>query len=139
MKAKLKKSSESKIKKISREEFPKEACGLLLGERKNEVIFIHKIRPTKNILESAQRFKIDPKVVLNITEELRKEEKSLQGFFHSHPSFTATPSKKDEKFMKLWPKKIWIIASVDETGGIKEMKAYQSKEENILELEIIIE
>ena len=126
MKVKLGKSKENKIEKISKKYFPNEGCALLTGEIRNNEINILKVIEAKNTLKSPTSFKMDPILVAEITEKLENQEnKELIGFFHSHPNLSAFVSDLDKKCMKIWPKKIWIIAGTNKKGELKDIKAFK--------------
>ncbi|MCD6470549.1 M67 family metallopeptidase [Candidatus Bathyarchaeota archaeon] len=94
----------------SRKEYPKEACGVLFGSVCKEKAYVKKIALLKNLLDSENRFQMDPTEFLRAL--LNAEKKGLQhiGFFHSHPLNTK-PSAIDLEYMKLWPEIIWLIIS----------------------------
>ena len=94
----------------SRKKFPKEACGVLFGSICEEKACVEKIALLKNLLDSENRFQMDPTEFLRAL--LDAEKKGLQhiGFFHSHP-LNARPSTIDLEYMRLWPETIWLIIS----------------------------
>ncbi|MEM2369307.1 MAG: M67 family metallopeptidase [Candidatus Bathyarchaeia archaeon] len=95
----------------ARKMFPVEICGALFGCFSDGEAIIRKIVHLRNTLNSCVAFQIDPEEFL--VELIRAENEGLRhiGFFHSHPSSTE-PSKMDIKFMRLWPKSIWLIISL---------------------------
>ena len=94
----------------SRKKYPKEACGALFGSICEEKVYVKKVALLKNLLDSENRFQMDPTEFLKSL--LDAEKKGLQhiGFFHSHPLNTR-PSAVDLEYMKLWPEIIWLIIS----------------------------
>jgi proteasome lid subunit RPN8/RPN11 len=98
--------------------YPLEACGLVLGERDSTGIRITRAVPCENVAERSRRghfFLIDPREVLNAARSPNGGGEGLVGFFHSHPSAAAEPSRADMDFIRLWPETVWLIVSV--TGG----------------------
>lgn len=97
----------------TRKKYPIEACGLLFGCLIGEEAIIREIVAVHNTLESPTNFQIDPETFSRILFEAEKEGLQLIGFFHSHPAI-AHPSKTDIRFMKFWPKTVWlVISSID--------------------------
>jgi len=136
MKIHLTESVKSTLQKISNQSFPKEASALLIGERRNEKVEIQEVKEAENVLKSRTAFQIEPELVVDTLDELEKNEEELVGFFHSHPNLSAFVSPRDEKFMKLWLDKAWLIAGTDGQGKITEIKAFSWIDEEIQELEV---
>ena len=63
------------------------------------------------MLQSSERFEINPQTVFNAFTEAEKEGLDFIGLFHSHPAL-ATPSSIDIKYMRLWGKSLWLIFSL---------------------------
>lgn len=124
------------IEDISQNQFPNEACGLLLGEKLATRVEIKEIREAENVFGSSTTFEIDPKFVVNTLEEKEEEDEELVGFFHSHPGLPAFISSRDEKFMELWLDKVWMIAGTDSEGDVTEVKAFRKTSEGFKEIEI---
>lgn len=72
-------------------EFPKEACGLLIGTPE---IIVDAI-PSQNLAASDSEFLINPALQLRMQRELRDTGKKVIGVYHSHPSGNPTPSQQD--------------------------------------------
>ena len=87
-----------------------ELCGFIVGKIEGERASAVELRKAKNVLNSAVRFQIDPQEFLRVLEEAESRDMEVIGFYHSHPS-SPFPSAEDEKFMSLWPDKIWLIVS----------------------------
>ncbi|UCE57638.1 MAG: M67 family metallopeptidase [Candidatus Bathyarchaeota archaeon] len=105
--------SEMQIKLLRAEvekSFPLEACALLFGEHKEDVVTVDKVIVASNILESTTRFEVDPTFVAFAFEQAEKEGLDFIGLFHSHPA-PATPSAIDVRYMKLWGSAVWLILS----------------------------
>lgn len=136
MKVHLPGSVKSKLQEISIKYFPKEACALLVGEKGNEKIKIQEAREAENVLKSGTAFQIDPELVVETLDELEKKKKRLVGFFHSHPKLSVFVSPRDEKFMKLWLDKVWLIAGTNDQGEITKIRAFRWTDEDYEEIEI---
>lgn len=124
------------FRRISRDYFPNEACGLLIGEKKDGKIIVKKVIEGENVLESSTTFQIKPELVIEVMEKIENNEENMIGFFHSHPKSPPYVSARDEKFMKLWPGKIWIIAGTNENGKITEIKAFERENNSHEEIKI---
>ena len=75
--------------------FPNESCGIIVGNKQDNIKIVTKIFPTKNILKSRSRYQINPREQLNIY--MKADEKSLEvlGYYHSHPFGDSKPSEID--------------------------------------------
>ena len=72
-------------------EYPRECCGILLGECKDGRKTVLKIIQTENAASGAAHFRIDPLAVA----KAEREPLEILGFYHSHPDCEAIPSKED--------------------------------------------
>ena len=119
------------MKKLSRETYPIEACGILVGLFKRDIIEVTRIVCARNQLESPNLFKIDPELLLETINKAEREGLELVGFYHSHPEDTP-PSEIDERYMAYWVGYIWIIVPVK--GG--KIAAYLSTRRGATEISI---
>ncbi|MDR2387945.1 MAG: M67 family metallopeptidase [Deltaproteobacteria bacterium] len=108
----------------AREQFPLEACGLIAGKVKDDLIEITQVYPLKNVLQSRERFSIDPKEQLLATKSIRSQELTPLGNFHSHPETPARPSPEDLK-LYLDPSATYLILSLAERRPV--LKAFGLK------------
>ncbi len=120
---------------ISEIYYPKEACGLLIGGRGKDKVYVNEFREAINIFDSSRSFKISPRLVFSVLNELEEKEE-LVGFFHSHPNMSPYVSSRDRKFMKLWKDKIWIIEGTDSEGKIEAIRGYRKTDNEMKEMEI---
>ena len=75
-------------------EYPRECCGILLGECKDGRKTVLKIIQTENTASGAAHFRhflINPLAVA----KAEREPLEILGFYHSHPDCEAIPSKED--------------------------------------------
>ena len=79
----------------SKEAYPHECCGVLLGKGK----LVKGTRRLTNVNEerAADRYEIDPAELLKVEKEGRGEGKSVIGFYHSHPDHPSAPSGFDRE------------------------------------------
>jgi [CysO sulfur-carrier protein]-S-L-cysteine hydrolase len=75
----------------AREEAPLECCGLLMGASET----ITHQRRMVNVLQSPNRYSIDPRALFDFFRDLRSLELKHLGIYHSHPASEAYPSKTD--------------------------------------------
>jgi len=120
--------------KETKDKYPVEACGALFGLIKSDEVFVEKVVPLKNILDSEVMFQVNPEEFLKVLME--HEGMGLQhiGFFHSHPG-SPNPSPIDLKYMGLWPESIWIIVSCMDSM----VAAYRVSDKKLEEVKIIVE
>lgn len=78
--------------------YPKECCGILLGQQKNEKRIVYRIIPIKNAVvekQSAAHFLMDPFTVYKAETVAEQDGLKIVGFYHSHPDCDAVPSEED--------------------------------------------
>jgi [CysO sulfur-carrier protein]-S-L-cysteine hydrolase len=71
-------------------EYPTEACGLLVGRASAE-----RLIPVKNISPDPRQFEMDPSQLIGELRNLRETGEHLLAIYHSHPHGPAEPSKTD--------------------------------------------
>lgn len=89
----------AKLREEAEREYPREACGILLGE--GEELAIKDIWSLANLargMEARWRFQVDPLEYYRLELRAEKEGKRLLGFYHSHPDAPAEVSQEDEEF-----------------------------------------
>jgi len=103
-------------------DYPREACGLLLGYwRADGDIEVTRVAASKNTAPPGRtdRFEIDPELRLRLMREAREAgpvgtdgaSRGLIGHYHSHPNGTTRPSATD--FAMVWePDLVWLITAV---------------------------
>lgn len=107
--------------------FPREACGLLLGEHGDVTDFVlaRNVHP-----EPETHFEIDPKVLIDAHRAARQGGKQVIGYFHSHPTGEPRPSPTD-RAMAAGDGRVWAIAAGgriafwrDEPGGFTALSCH---------------
>jgi desampylase len=84
-----------------------ECCGLLLGE--NDVV--ERLELTNNVADNPEtNFEIDPSALILAEKGARQGGIKILGYFHSHPSGNAQPSKTDERMAAADGRRWLIIA-----------------------------
>jgi [CysO sulfur-carrier protein]-S-L-cysteine hydrolase len=80
---------------------PNEGCGLLLGTTEGVVI---DVVASDNVADSAKRYEIDSRVLLQASRRADDEGLTVMGVFHSHTHSEAYPSATD---IDLAPDPLW--------------------------------
>lgn len=96
-------------------EYPWEACGLLIGRRREGTVVVTDAPSCRNLAapdERRRRFMIDPRRVLRAERDLRNSGEAVVGFYHSHPDAHAVVSETDMRYLRLWPNTVWLIVPV---------------------------
>jgi proteasome lid subunit RPN8/RPN11 len=112
-----------------------EICGFIIGEIRGSRAIATEIKSAKNVLNSPTRFQIDPEDFLKTLAKAESRKLEIIGFYHSHPA-PPYPSLVDEKFMALWPDKIWLIVSTISTFE-PSTRAFIKRAEKFEEIKII--
>jgi len=130
VKLKLKKSDLDAIDAHALKSYPKECCGLLLGNFGKSEIEVKKVVEAGNILGSPVAFEAEPELVFKVFQMAEKRGLELVGIYHSHPGIAAFVSFKDAGVMKLWSETVWLILSVGKTHVLERM-VYVMKNDKI--------
>ncbi|RSV40547.1 peptidase [Sphingomonas sp. ABOLD] len=93
------------MKKAATAAAPREACGLLLGAGGR----IERFTECANVSDAPEiRFEIDPAALFAALRAERAGGNALLGYWHSHPSGDAAPSRTDAA-MAAPDGKLWVI------------------------------
>ena len=92
----------------AKNEYPNEACGLLVGRES-----VDRFIATKNVSSSPHQFEIDPSELIATLRSLRETGEHLIAIFHSHPHGPAEPSKTDIE-RSYYPESAYLIVSLAE-------------------------
>jgi len=92
----------------AKNEYPNEACGLLVGRES-----VDRFIATKNVSSSPHQFEIDPSELIATLRSLRETGEHLIAIFHSHPHGPAEPSKTDIE-RSYYPESAHLIVSLAE-------------------------
>ena len=103
----------SKIRSHAERAYPNECCGLLVGERRDDDVFVREVHESANIaLVPANQFEIDPQLRFDLERRVREEALDLVGVYHSHPDGDAAPSQTD--IQRAWESSlVWLITAVN--------------------------
>ncbi len=111
--------------------YPYEACGILAGEE-NHVSRIYKMT---NAERSPVSYLLDSKEHFEAIRDMRENNLSMVGIFHSHPASAAYPSSTDVR-LAFYEDAAYVIASL--AGEKPEVKAFSIKGERIEEIVIVV-
>jgi|Deesub1362B_J571_1020462.scaffolds.fasta_scaffold40600_2 proteasome lid subunit RPN8/RPN11 len=108
-----------------------ETCGFIIGRIEGDRATAVELKRARNLLDSPVRFEIDPEEFLKVLRAAEDKGMEIIGFYHSHPSYPS-PSAEDERFMFLWPDRIWLIIS-SVSGAVK---AFIARSDGMEEIDI---
>jgi [CysO sulfur-carrier protein]-S-L-cysteine hydrolase len=117
----------------ARADAPDECCGMF-GIEDDAVVAVY---PTENIHHSPQRFEIDGRDVMRITDEVEDRGMAL-GLYHSHTMSRAYPSQTDVNFAQNWPGVVWLIVSMADPDA-PALRAYTITGAEIEEVALTVE
>src|SRR4030095_9540812 len=113
----------------SKEKYPQEACGLLVG-RGSADRFI----PMENTLASSTAFEMDPAQLFSTFRDLRGSGEELVAIFHSHPRGPARPSQSDIE-RAYYPEAAHLIISLADPER-PQAAGFRIIEEEVLEIDV---
>ena len=113
----------------SRDCFPEESCGFLVGRPAT----IDRFVPAPNALRSKTAFEVDPQFLFELFRQLRSSGETLRAICHSHPTGPAVPSARDVAEAHD-PDCAYVIVSM--AGPEPEIRAYRIVEGEVLEMEL---
>lgn len=103
-------------------EYPREGCGLLVGEGGCDERTIEYAVPARNEERDPHRYAIAPETFLEAEKAARQRGLEVVGFFHSHPDLEARPSQSD--VAEGWSHYTYLIVSV-RAGECRSMTAWR--------------
>lgn len=81
----------------ARRESPREACGVLVGEREAAALVVRRAVPTRNDAAMPEaRYRVAPEDLARAVVEAERDGLDVVGFYHSHPRGPARLSSIDE-------------------------------------------
>jgi len=100
-----------RISSHSRESYPVEACGILIGTLAGDVRSVTEVWPAKNQLSSESSYEIDPETLFRAFSHAEQNKVEAVGFYHSHPFSSANASEVD-KARANYPGLSYVIYSI---------------------------
>lgn len=107
------KSNVEELIRHSKEVFPMEACGIMVGVLKGDNKMVQRIYKTRNILNSTSKYLVDSEEQYRIFLEAEKNSLEVCGFYHSHPYWPAQISETDKSQVS-YPNLSYLIYSIPE-------------------------
>ena len=84
------------IRRRARRAYPRECCGLLLGEPTPGGARVRAALPAKNLDPAPQHgYFIDPRALVRGHRAARRHRLQVVGYYHSHPDSPPAPSRRD--------------------------------------------
>jgi len=111
--------------------YPLEACALLLGKIRGDIVEVTDVLCSQNIRKSPVQFEVDPEILYQAYSRAENEGKEFIGVFHSHPAL-AIPTETDLKYMESNSYLVWLILSTLDHN----LAAYQWQREKACKIEI---
>lgn len=104
----------SRIYRHAQEDYPREACGILVGRREGGDRRVSAITPGANVEPTRvhDRFLLDPRTLLRVMRETRGTDTGVIGYYHSHPDHPSRPSQTDYQFASEWADHAFLIVEV---------------------------
>ncbi|MBW5445094.1 hypothetical protein GE107_03320 [Cohnella sp. CFH 77786] len=101
---------------------PYETCGVLFGHSTGTEMHVDGYALVRNAASDPEgAFAFDPKDWVRTASEAQKNQRSIVGFFHSHPAGSALPSRRDVQGRPP-AGTYWIVGWIEETC---EVRAYR--------------
>ncbi len=113
-------------------EFPNEACGLLSGTEGVAVRFF----PMRNVEASPATYRLDPRELLDVMNQIDDRGHELVGIFHTHTHSEAYPSETDTK-LAFYPEATYLVMSLSDRDH-PELRGFRIVEGDIAEEELTI-
>ncbi len=111
------------------EAFPRECCGLLIGQREGAAATCETAHASMNVTngDPHRTFEIDPKLRFDLMRQYDRadDEREIIGHYHSHPNGSAEPSAADLA-MTYETEFLWVICAVSPTGAA-ELSAFKPR------------
>lgn len=114
---------------------PIEACGILIGKRRNNDFEVLDVVATLNVVNSSTRFEIDPEELYRVMKGAEAGGLEIIGFYHSHLGYGAGPSTVDLEHMKFLSNLVWLICDIPAGGA--EFKAFSMHGGKLVELGLV--
>ena len=126
-----------------RSKLPKEACGLLAGDRlvevpnpPREVTHVY-LYPMTNVEDSPIGYAMDPKEQLLVEKQMRQRDQRLLGVYHSHTASDAYPSSVDVS-LAVSPDISYVLVSLKDWAR-PVVKSYRLDGSRVIPEEAVIE
>ncbi|MCF6215010.1 MAG: M67 family metallopeptidase [Emcibacter sp.] len=122
---------EAQIRGHCEDNYPQEACGILIGQGGQ----VTKVIPSPNLSATPEKsFEIDPALIIHHQRDCRAGSDKIIGHYHSHPDGQAVPSTHDHA-QNYDEALIWVIVSVTKKGA-QDMNAFATHDGQLVHMVI---
>ncbi|MFQ6093428.1 MAG: Mov34/MPN/PAD-1 family protein [bacterium] len=133
----IRKGDLEKIYRHTKDAYPHECCGILVGKigDEKEVAEVH--RASNLCAERARdRYEISPEQLYEVDRRSQERGLAVIGFYHSHPNHSSQPSPFDAE--RAWPSYSYLIVSVNDEGGVGARSWVWNEEKREFEEELLM-
>lgn len=117
----------------AQDEYPNECCGLLAGSGGR----VQRIYRMDNAEHSPATYRVDPRDLLRVFQELDGVGLELVGIYHSHTHSPAYPSPTDVRYAEGYPEAVHVIVSLaDRTSPA--LRAFTITDGQIADEEVVV-
>ena len=116
----------------AREDAPNECCGLLFGQDHRA----ERLRRMENVEHSPLNYRVDPKALFEVFEEMDQLGLELVGIYHSHTHSPARPSRTDVALAG-YPDAHYLIVSLADPDH-PDLRAFTIVDGAVEEQEVVI-
>ena len=127
------------------DEYPYEACGIIIGKKENNSWHTKGVMTSNNMKKSEGKdvYELDPQKRISAEKIARSKQQEVIGFYHSHPDHEAYFSERDltwseeYRWGEPWvpPTYIYLVVSVYE-GQVKSQSSFMVKKGRAFEVAI---
>jgi len=108
----LSRSAYDEILDHARADAPREACGVLVGERDDDERRVEAVRQVPNVAPAPRvTDELGPEATMAVFDEAEATDRDVVGFYHSHPAGPSHPSETDTE-QASWPDYVYVVASL---------------------------
>ncbi|MEM6674653.1 MAG: M67 family metallopeptidase, partial [Planctomycetota bacterium] len=120
---------------LARRAYPHEACGLLVGRRRDHVARADEVTQSRNleISRAHDRYTLDPVHLLEVETDANRRGLEVLGVWHTHPDHPARPSETDRE--GAWEGWSYVIVSVVD-GAAHDLRSWTLVEGDFVEEEV---
>ena len=126
----------AKILELSREEYPDECCGVILGPEGSDNAVA--LKPMINAAHSPTFYEFDPKDLLALYREVDDNDEEIVVIYHSHTETEAYPSRTDIAYAGEPGAHYVLVSSRKEIAPAIEFRSYRIIDGVVTEEEVSI-